>query len=134
MIQTAKEGDIMIRGIDNYPTAYQFANQPQKRAVSEEPTEKPAVQDKIEFSTDALERGEQSRVQSAALASLQEKFPKMTFSVGTGLAGKNARNSGDNANRRAFTLDPKPSPSTYRSSATLNAQRRLPRAFQTLSA
>ncbi|MBP3854691.1 MAG: hypothetical protein IK990_03620 [Ruminiclostridium sp.] len=97
----------MIRGIDNYLTAYQFTEQPLKRAVSEKPTEMPAVQDKIEFSTDALERGEQSRVQSAALASLQEKFPKMTFSVGTGLVGKNVRNTGDNANRWAFTLDPK---------------------------
>ncbi len=107
MIQTAKEGDFMIRGIDNYLTAYQFAEHPQKRAVSEEPTEKPTVQDKVEFSADALERGEQSRVQSAALASLQEKFPKMTFSAGTWLAGKNARNTGDNANRWAFMLDPK---------------------------
>ena len=107
MIQAAKEGDIMIRGIDNYLATYQFTEQPRKRAVSEQPTEKPAVQDKIEFSTDALERGEQSRVQSATLASLQEKFPKMTFSVGTGLVGKNARNTGDNANRWAFTLDPK---------------------------
>ncbi|MBR5089517.1 MAG: hypothetical protein IK093_08815 [Ruminiclostridium sp.] len=97
----------MIRGIDNHLTAYQPVGQPQKRAVNIESTEKPAVQDKIEFSADALERGEQSRVQSAALASLQEKFPKITFSVGTGLVGKNVRNSGDNANRWAFTLDPK---------------------------
>ena len=62
--------------------------------------EKAAVQDKIEFSADSL-------AQSAALRSLQEKFPKMSFSVGTGLTGRTSRNTGDNANRWAFTLDPK---------------------------
>ena len=90
----------MIRGIDNYLTAYQFAEHPQKRTVNEEPTEKPAVQDKIEFSADSL-------AQSAALRSLQEKFPKISFSVGTGLTGRTSHNTGDNANRWAFTLDPK---------------------------
>ena len=62
--------------------------------------EKAAVQDKIDFSADSL-------AQSAALRSLQEKFPKMSFSVGTGLTGRTSRNTGDNANRWAFTLDPK---------------------------
>ena len=77
-------------------------NQPNSRVESNsvEQPEKATVQDKIEFSADSL-------AQSAALRSLQEKFPKMTFSVGTGLVGKNARNTGDNANRWAFTLDPK---------------------------
>ena len=93
-------------GTLHYRNIYNQANSHIESNSVDQP-EKPAVQDKIEFSADALERGEQSRVQSAALASLQEKFPKMTFSVGTGLAGKNARNSGDNANRWAFTLDPK---------------------------
>ena len=38
---------------------------------------------------------------------LQSQFPQMTFSVGTGFAGKNARNTGDNANRWALTVSPK---------------------------
>ncbi len=61
---------------------------------------KNAVQDKIEFSADSL-------AQSAALRSLQVKFPKMSFSVGTGMTGKTNLNTGDNANCWAFTLDPK---------------------------
>ena len=38
---------------------------------------------------------------------LQKQFPKMTFSIGTGFSGRNARNSGEAANPWAFTVDPK---------------------------
>ena len=38
---------------------------------------------------------------------LQKQFPKMTFSIGTGFTGRNARNSGEAANPWAFTVDPK---------------------------
>ena len=38
---------------------------------------------------------------------LQSQFPQMTFSVGTGFAGKNARNTSDNANPYALTIHPK---------------------------
>ena len=77
-------------------------NQPNNRVENNsfEQPEKAAVQDKIEFSADSL-------AQSAALRSLQEKFPKISFSVGTGLTGRTSHNTGDNANRWAFTLDPK---------------------------
>ena len=44
---------------------------------------------------------------AAYLKGLQEQFPKMSFSVGTGFVGKTARNTGDNADRWAFTLSPK---------------------------
>ena len=38
---------------------------------------------------------------------LQSQFPQMTFSVGTGFAGENARNTSDNANPYALTIHPK---------------------------
>ncbi len=38
---------------------------------------------------------------------LQEQFPRMTFAAGTGFTGRTARNTGDNANRWAFTVSPK---------------------------
>ena len=41
------------------------------------------------------------------LKGLQEQFPKMSFSVGTGIVGKTAQNTGDNANLWAFTVSPK---------------------------
>ena len=41
------------------------------------------------------------------LQSLQKQFPRMRFSVGTGFSGKTKQNTGDNANRWAFTISPK---------------------------
>ena len=41
------------------------------------------------------------------LQGLQKQFPKMSLSIGTGFAGKTARNTGNNANRWAFTVSPK---------------------------
>ena len=41
------------------------------------------------------------------LRGLQKQFPQMSFSIGTGFTGKTARNTGDNANRWAFTVSPK---------------------------
>lgn len=41
------------------------------------------------------------------LQGLQKQFPKMSFSVGTGFVGKTDQNTGDNANRWAFTISPK---------------------------
>ena len=41
------------------------------------------------------------------LKGLQKQFPQMSFSVGTGFVGKTAQNTGDNANRWAFTISPK---------------------------
>ena len=49
----------------------------------------------------------QKSVGSDYLKGLQDRFPKMTFSVGTGFTGKTAQNTGDNANRWAFTVSPK---------------------------
>lgn len=86
-------------GTLHYRNIYNQANSHIESNSVDQP-EKAAVQDKIEFSADSL-------AQSAALRSLQEKFPKMSFSVGTGLTGRTSRNTGDNANRWAFTLDPK---------------------------
>ena len=44
---------------------------------------------------------------AACFARLQERFPQMKFSVGAGFSGQNARNTGDNANRYAFTIHPR---------------------------
>ena len=41
------------------------------------------------------------------LQSLQKQFPQMRFSVGMGFAGKTSQNTGDNADRWAFTISPK---------------------------
>ena len=41
------------------------------------------------------------------LQALQKQFPKMSFSIGTGFAGKTKQNTGENANRWAFTVSPK---------------------------
>lgn len=41
------------------------------------------------------------------LKGLQAQFPQMTFSIGAGFVGKTAQNTGDNANRWAFTVSPK---------------------------
>ena len=44
---------------------------------------------------------------AAYLKGLQEQFSQMSFSVGTGFTGKTEQNTGDNANRWAFTVSPK---------------------------
>ena len=44
---------------------------------------------------------------AACFARLREQFPQMSFSVGEGFVGKNARNTGDNANPYALTIHPK---------------------------
>ena len=44
---------------------------------------------------------------AACFARLQEQFPQMSFSVGSGFSGKNARNTGDNANPYALTIHPR---------------------------
>ena len=44
---------------------------------------------------------------AAYLKSLQEQFPKMTFSVGNGFTGKTVQNTGDNASIWVFTVSPK---------------------------
>ena len=41
------------------------------------------------------------------LRGLQKQFPKMSLSAGTGFTGKTKQNTGDNANRWAFTVSPK---------------------------
>ena len=41
------------------------------------------------------------------LKNLQERFPQMCFSIGTGFVGETKQNTGDNANRWAFTISPK---------------------------
>ena len=44
---------------------------------------------------------------AACFARLQEQFSQISFSVGAGFVGKNARNTGDNANPYALTIHPK---------------------------
>lgn len=63
----------------------------------------PAEQNNVSASTDIVSFSGGA----AYCKGLQEQFPKMTFSVGTGFVGKTAQNTGDNANRRAFTVSPK---------------------------
>ena len=67
---------------------------PQKEAAVEE--KKAAAQDTVALSGNA-----------DYLQTLQKQFPKMSFSIGTGFTGKTKLNTGDNANRWAFTVSPK---------------------------
>ena len=67
------------------------------------------VKDSVEISAEGMERFQESAAvqqndYSAALDRLKEQFPGMKFSVGTGLTGKSAANSGDNADRWAFKV------------------------------
>ena len=68
----------------------------QKEAPVEEKKAPGAVQDTVALSGNA-----------DYLQTLQKQFPKMSFSIGTGFTGKTKLNTGDNANRWAFTVSPK---------------------------
>ena len=87
-----------ITGIGSYQAAYSGAYAPQK-------TDTPAPS---AYGVSAVERDSVEISRDADyLNGLQEQFPKMSFSIGTGFAGKTAQNTGDNANRWAFTASPK---------------------------
>ena len=89
-------------GVSRYQAA-QSAYAPQKEeaaAQKEAPVEEKkapgAAQDTVALSGNA-----------DYLQTLQKQFPKMSLSIGTGFTGKTKQNTGDNANRWAFTVSPK---------------------------
>ena len=82
-----------------YSGAYQSARVPQK-TVS---TAQSADGGKLSPKTDTAEISGGA----ACFARLREQFPQMSFSAGEGFVGKNARNTGDNANPYALTIHPK---------------------------
>ncbi len=88
-----------IKGIGSYGSVYANTRVAEKAGPLAQETEgaAPAARtDSVELSGGA-----------AYLKGLQEQFPKMSFSVGTGFVGRTAQNTGDNANRWAFTVSPK---------------------------
>ena len=88
-----------ITGVGAYSGAYQSARVPQK-TVS---TAQSADDVKLSPKTDTAEISGGA----ACFARLREQFPQMSFSAGEGFVGKNARNTGDNANPYALTIHPK---------------------------
>ena len=87
-----------VTGVGQY-RAVQNSYPPQKASTAPQTAEQRAISANTD--TVSLSGG------AEYLKGLQEKFPKMTFSTGTGFTGKTAQNTGDNANRWAFTVSPK---------------------------
>ncbi len=88
-----------IKGIGSYEARYPNSYVSEKAkpsAQSNEATPYMPSTDRVEISKSG-----------SYLKGLQEHFPQMSFSVGTGFVGRTAQNTGDNANRWAFTVSPK---------------------------
>lgn len=88
-----------IKGIGSYGSVYANTRVAEKAVPTVQETEAAAPAARTD--TVSLSGG------AEYLKGLQEQFPKMSFSVGTGFVGKTAQNTGDNANRWAFTVSPK---------------------------
>ena len=88
-----------ITGIGSYGGVYSSTRITEKGGQSAQSKETEAI--RANTDTVSLSGG------AEYLKGLQERFPKMTFSVGTGFTGKTAQNTGDNADRWAFTVSPK---------------------------
>ena len=86
-----------ISGISGYGAVSQGVRVPQKAAVA------------VQNADSASPKTDTAEISGGAecFTRLREQFPQMSFSVGTGFSGKNARNTGDNANRYALTIHPR---------------------------
>ena len=98
-----------VNGIASGNPVYQTSALSKKPIASADSSAHTEVRDKIEISAESMERFQESTAvqeddHSAVLDKLKEQFPNMSFSVGSGLVGKNAANSGENADRWAFTV------------------------------
>ena len=97
-----------VSGITGGKPVYQSTALSKKPAAGAESSANYEMRDKVDISAEGLERLQESRAQesdySAVLDRLKEQFPKMNFSLGEGLSGKSAANSGDKADRWAFTV------------------------------
>ena len=86
-----------LSGIRQYP-AVQNSYAPQKEGTAAKAEDKKAAgagTDTVTISGNA-----------DYLQTLQRQFPKMSFTIGTGFTGQTRQNTGNNANRWAFTVSP----------------------------
>ena len=88
-----------ITGIGSYGSVYSSTRVTEKSGQSAQSKETEAI--RANTDTVSLSGG------AEYLKGLQAQFPQMTFSIGAGFVGKTAQNTGDNANRWAFTVSPK---------------------------
>ena len=86
-----------ISSVSGYNTVSQGVRVPQKTTVAVQSADSPSSKTDTAVISGGAEQ----------FTRLRELFPQMSFSVGTGFSGRNARNTGDNANRYALTIHPR---------------------------
>ena len=86
-----------ISGVSGYGAVSQSVGVPRKTTVAVQSADSPSAKTDTAVISGGAEQ----------FTRLRELFPQMSFSVGTGFSGKNARNTGESANRYALTIHPR---------------------------